>query len=87
MAYLNDRGPFGDAVVTGSGSGASAPADSGNTLTGVVQGITQGLASVFGAKPQAPIVVGQPSSGIDTTTLLLVGGLGLGAFLILRKKK
>jgi len=88
--YINDRGPFGDdtgavtTTITGTGP-TTAPPSSGGTLAGVVQGITQGIASVFGAQPQ-PVVVAPASSGIDTTTLLILGGLGIGAFLILKKK-
>lgn len=37
------------------------------------------------AQAQQPVIA--PSSGIDTGTILLIGGLGIGAILLLKRKK
>lgn len=58
----------------------------GDFWTTFTQALT-GAAGAINPTPVVPIVPVAPSSGIDTTTLLLLGGLGIGAYLILRKKK
>lgn len=92
--YLNDRGPFagfGDdtttTTITGTGTGTSSTtgaATTGATIGGAVGGLLNALG--IGTNPNTAPVVLPASSGPDMTTLLLIGGLGLGAYMILRKK-
>jgi len=65
-------------------SSSPAPSQSNAGFSDVLSATIGAVGKIFGSQPQPTVIA--PSSGIDTTTLLVLGGLGLGAVLLLSRK-
>lgn len=63
---------------------AAGPSGSSADITSIIGASAGILGKLFGSQPQPVVMPAQ--GGMDTTTLLVLGGLGLGALLLLTRR-
>jgi len=87
--------PGTDLSSTPGSAAMAAPASSSNWWDTIVGAVTSGAKVVSAAAPTVKSLLGTPAPvtpppvtapSFSATTLLLIGGVGLGAFLLMRRK-
>lgn len=86
-SYIDGSGNINiPGVGTWTAAQAGAPSTgSGTDVSSVVGSVAGLVGKLFGQQPAYPYPVA-PAAGIDTTTLLIVGGLGLGLILVMSRR-